>query len=154
MPRYRRRYGKGGTFAFTVCLADRKQRTLTENIGALRGAFARTLDARPVRTEAICILPDHLHAVWTLPEGDTDYATRWRLLKRAFSDTLGRLVWQPRYWEHTIRDQDDLANHIHYIHWNPVKHSHAASMDAWPHSSWHRWKRENTWQPPPEGMRM
>ena len=155
MPRYRRRYGEGGTFAFTVCLADRRQTTLTDHIGPLRGAFARVLDKRPVRTEAICILPDHLHAVWTLPDHDTDYATRWRLIKRAFSATIGASVWQKRYWEHTIRSDNDLTNHVNYVHFNPVKHGLVTDMDDWPDSSWHRWKRVagRNWQAP-EDVRM
>ena len=102
----------------------------------------------------MCVLPDHLHALWTLPPGDADYPLRWQLIKRRFGDALGRRVWQPRYWEHTIRDAADYANHISYIHANPVRHGHVRDMDDWPHSTWHRWKRENTWTPPPEGMRM
>jgi putative transposase len=96
MPHYRRRYGEGGTFAFTVCLADRRQRLLTERIGDLRAAFRLTLERYPVRTEAICILPDHLHAVWTLPEGDTNYPLRWQLIKKRFNRRFGCNVFQPR----------------------------------------------------------
>jgi putative transposase len=102
--------------------------------------------------DAIVILPDHLHAVWTLPDGDRDFALRWRLIKAAFSRGLSagerisasrarkaeRGIWQRRYWEHTLRDDDDLARHIDYIHFNPVKHGHVARVVDWPHSSFHR----------------
>ena len=97
MPNYRRRYGEGGTFAFTVCLADRSATTLTDEIGVLREAYRATRAARPFRTDALCILPDHLHALWTLPEGDTDYPGRWRSFKRRVTNALGRPMWQPRY---------------------------------------------------------
>ncbi|MBB4658637.1 REP-associated tyrosine transposase [Parvularcula dongshanensis] len=152
MPNYRRRYGEGGTFAFTVCLADRRQTTLTDNIGIMREAYRATCRDAPFRTLAICVLPNHLHAVWTLPEGDADYSRRWRSFKLRVTHAIGRRVWQPRYWEHTIRDGGDLANHVNYVHYNPVKHGHAENMDDWPHSSWHRWKRSNAWSPPPEDM--
>ena len=140
MPNYRRYYGEGGTFAFTVCLANRSQRTLTEEIGVLRDAYRATRAARPFRTEALCVLPDHLHAVWTLPEGDTDYPGRWRSFKRRVTNALGRPVWQPRYWERMIRDDRDLADAVAYVHGNPVKHGHVTDADDWPHSTWHRWK--------------
>jgi putative transposase len=105
---------------------------------------------------AACVLPDHLHTVWTLPEGDTDYPLRWQLIKKRFNERVGRNVFQPRYWEHPIRSDGDLSNHINYVHYNPVKHGHVGDMDDWPHSSWHRWKAESghSWEMPPEGMRL
>jgi putative transposase len=154
MPCYRRRYGEGGTFAFTVCLADRSARTLTDEIDIVRDAYRATVWARPVTTLALCVLPDHLHAVWRLPEGDTDYAGRWQGFKRRVTNALGRRIWQPRYWESTARDDDHLTALISYVHYNPVKHRHASVMDDWPYSTWHRWKRENSWSPPPEDMRL
>ncbi len=101
------------------------------------------------------ILPDHLHAIWTLPEGDADFATRWRLIKGAFSHNLSqgeaisvsrgakaeRGIWQRRYWEHTLRDENDVTRHLDYIHFNPVKHGHTARVRDWPYSSFHRWAR-------------
>ncbi|NNU16560.1 transposase [Parvularcula sp. ZS-1/3] len=152
MPNYRRKYGEGGTFAFTVCLADRRLRTLTEQIGVITKALRATREARPFRTEALCILPDHLHTVWTLPDDDTDYPARWRGFKLRVTNALGERIWQPRYWEHTIRDTEDFANHVNYVHWNPVKHGHVREMDDWPFSTWHRWKRESghTWEMSPD----
>ncbi|GGY55168.1 REP-associated tyrosine transposase [Parvularcula lutaonensis] len=156
MPNYRRMYGEGGTFAFTLCLADRRRRTLTDRIDIIREAYRATCAARPFRTEAFCVLPDHLHAVWTLPEGDTDYPGRWRGFKLRVTNALGERIWQPRYWEHTIRSDEDFANHVNYVHYNPVKHGLVRDMDEWPHSTWHRWKRENglTWEMPPEDMHL
>jgi putative transposase len=101
------------------------------------------------------VLPDHLHTVWTLPEGDAEFATRWRLIKSSFSRSLAtgerisrsragkgeRGIWQRRYWEHTIRDDNDFARHVDYIHINPVKHRLVARGRDWPHSSFHRMVR-------------
>ncbi|MCQ8185219.1 REP-associated tyrosine transposase [Parvularcula maris] len=156
MQRYRRIFAEGGTFAFTVCLKDRRSGLLTERMDDLRAAFRAMLSVHPVRIEAMCVMPDHLHTVWRLPEGDADYPLRWQLIKRRFAGRIGAKVWQRRYWEHTIRSEKDLTNHINYVHYNPVKHGHARDMDDWPHSSWHRWKVESghTWEMPPEGLHL
>jgi REP-associated tyrosine transposase len=100
------------------------------------------------------VLPEHLHCIWTLPEGDSNYSIRWALIKSAFtrSTALGtakarngeRTLWQRRFWEHTIRDDGDLERHIDYIHFNPVKHGHVARVRDWPYSSFHRYVRQNT----------
>jgi putative transposase len=93
--------------------------------------------------------------MWTLPDGEADFATRWRLIKSAFSRSLPprerlsasrrakgeRGIWQRRYWEHTIRDEGDFTRHLDYIHFNPVKHGHAGRVRDWPYSSFHRWVR-------------
>jgi putative transposase len=105
-----------------------------------------------LETIAICVLPDHIHAVWALPEGDADFSTRWNLIKTGFSrgrDPMPRSaskahkrekgIWQRRYWEHTIRDDADLERHVDYIHFNPVKHGHVTRVVDWPHSSFHRY---------------
>jgi putative transposase len=152
MTDYRRNFLPGGTFFFTVNLADRRLRLLTDNIDALRRAFRETHRHHPFTIDAIVVLPDHLHAVWTLPEGDTNFATRWRLIKSAFSRSIAtgerisrsraskgeRGIWQRRYWEHTIRDDDDFARHIDYVHINPVKHRLVTRVGDWPYSSFHR----------------
>jgi putative transposase len=104
-------------------------------------------------------LPDHLHAIWTLLEQDADFALRWRLIKSAFSHGLPRGerisasraakgergIWQRRYWEHTLRDEDDFARHLDHIHFNPVKHGHAVRVRDWPFSSFRRWVRLGTY---------
>jgi putative transposase len=134
MPNYRRVDSKGGIFFFTVVLADRTSNLLIEEIDRLRQAY-RAIQARPhFETIAICILPDHIHALWALPDHDADFATRWSLIKSGFSRGLSaqprsqskisrreKGIWQRRYWEHTIRDDADLERHIDYIHFNPVK---------------------------------
>ena len=152
MTNYRRNFLPGASYFFTVNLADRRLRLLTENIGALRFAFRETRARHPFAIDAIVILPDHLHAIWTLPEGDADFALRWRLIKSGFSRALPRGeaisqsraekgergIWQRRYWEHTLRDEADFARHMDYIHFNPVKHGHVTRVRDWPHSSFHR----------------
>ncbi|MDO8891499.1 MAG: transposase [Sulfurimicrobium sp.] len=155
MSRYTRAFTPGGTFFFTVNLADRSQSLLTENIDELRASLRRVRERHPFHIDAIVILPDHLHSVWTLPPGDTNYPTRWALIKAGFSRTLPRDeriassriakgergIWQRRYWEHQIRNEDDYARHVDYIHYNPVKHGYAKSPKDWPHSSLHRYIR-------------
>lgn len=152
MVRYRRNFVPGGTFFFTVVLADRRSALLTDRIDALGVAFRRCRSAHPFTTLAIAVMPEHLHCVWTLPDGDPDYALRWNLIKRAFTRRQYHQgpkpagtrmeVWQPRYWEHTIADEDDLQRHVDYIHINPVKHGHARRAAEWPHSSFHRYVQQ------------
>jgi REP-associated tyrosine transposase len=155
MTNYRRNFVPGGSYFFTVNLMTRRLQLLTERIGALRNAFRHTRMRHPFTIEAIVILPDHLHAIWTLPEGDPDYATRWRLIKSAFSRALPvteqvsssrffkteRGIWQRRYWEHTLRDEADFARHVDYIHFNPVKHGYVKRVKDWRYSSFHRMVR-------------
>ena len=155
MTAYRRNAVPGGTYFFTVNLADRRSALLTEDIEQLRSAFRYTWRRHPFVIDAVVILPDHLHAIWTLPDGDDDFATRWRLLKSSFSRALPagepvspsrsrkreRGIWQRRYWEHTIRDDDDFNRHIDYIHFNPVKHGYVRQAGDWPYSSFCRFVR-------------
>ncbi|NCT69000.1 MAG: transposase [Rhodanobacteraceae bacterium] len=161
MPNYRRVWMLGGTYFFTLALADRGQSLLVDHIGALRAAYAWTRRLHPFRTVAIVVLPDHLHAVWTLPDGSADFALRWKLIKEGFSRRLPRTeprspsrrwqgergIWQRRYWEHAIRDERDLAGHIDYVHFNPVKHGHVQRAAEWRHSSFHRFVREGRLAP-------
>ncbi len=161
MPWYRRLFIPGGTYFFTVTLEDRRRQFLTGHIDALRKAYAYVRERHPFETVAIVVLPDHLHCVWTLPPDDHDFPMRWRLLKSHFSRAFGsseeprgrrkgeRAIWQRRYWEHAIRDDADLERHVNYIHGNPVKHGLVTDADDWPHSSWHRWKRDNASSLPP-----
>ena len=128
MTNYRRNRLAGGTFFFTVNLADRSAALLTTHVDLLRNAFRYAKQRLPFTVEAVVVLPDHLHALWTLPPGDSDYTLRWRLIKTHFSRSLAvgesrstsrqskheRGIWQRRFWEHTIRDETDLARHIDY----------------------------------------
>jgi putative transposase len=151
MSNYRRSNIDGGVFFFTVVLADRSSRLLIEEIERLRRAYLTIRERRPFETIAICILPDHIHAVWALPEHDKDFASRWSHIKSVFSRGLEarprshskvskreKGIWQRRYWEHAIRDDTDLERHINYTHFNPVKHGYVTRVADWPHSSFHR----------------
>ena len=152
MTSYRRNIVPGGTYFFTVNLVDRRSRLLADEIGSLRAAFRSTRSRHPFTLETIAVLPDHLHAIWTMPRGDSDFATRWNLIKGSFSRHVPagervstsrqsrreRGIWQRRYWEHTIRDDDDFARHLDYIHFNPVKHGLVEHVADWPYSSFHR----------------
>lgn len=155
MPNYRRLLVPGGTFFFTVNLLDRRWKMLTGNIGVLRAACAYVGKRHPFETVAICVLPEHLHCIWRLPPEDHDYPLRWRLVKSRFSKSLPRETdpragrrkgergtWQRRFWEHLIRDDEDLNAHVDYIHFNPVKHGLVSDPDDWPYSTWHEWKKE------------
>jgi putative transposase len=150
MPQYRRAKIEGNAFFFTVVLADRSSTLLVDEVDRLRQAYRTVQEKRPFETIAICVLPDHLHAIWVLP--DTDFSLRWNLIKSGFSRGLAskprspskirkreKGIWQRRYWEHAIRDEADLDRHIDYIHFNPVKHGHVTQVVDWPHSSFHRY---------------
>ena len=155
MTNYRRNIIPGATYFFTVNVADRQSRLVVDQIEALRAAFRATRSRHPYALDAIAVLPDHLHAIWTLPEGDADFAIRWHLIKGSFTRRLPpgepvstsrksrreRGIWQRRYWEHTIRDNDDFARDLDYIHFNPVKHGHVAHVADWPYPSFHRFVR-------------
>ena len=143
MSNYRRNYINGGTWFFTVNLQDRRSHLLTDNIHALRCAIAAVKKVRPFRINAWVVLPEHMHCIWTLPGNDADYSSRWREIKKHFTHSLSsRHIWQSRFWEHTIRDEKDFAFHVHYIHYNPVKHKHAINPVDWKFSSLHRYIRE------------
>src|SRR5262245_49013311 len=153
MPRYLRAHIEGGVFFFTVTLADRSSDVLVRQVDRLRRVYASVQKRYPFETVAICVLPDHLHAIWSLPEGDADFPLRWNLIKAGFSRGLAgnrprtaskmnrreRGIWQRRYWEHAIRNDADLERHVDYIHFNPVKHGHVSKVCDWPHSSFHRY---------------
>jgi putative transposase len=148
---YRRVQFAGGCYFFTVVLAERGSDLLVRNIDALRLAFKTVKNKHPFEINAIVVLPDHLHCLWTLPAYDADYSTRWALIKAGFSRQIPkseliriscakkgeRGIWQRRFWEHTIRDERDFLNHIDYIHQNPVKHQFVSKAEDWKFSSIH-----------------
>jgi REP-associated tyrosine transposase len=151
MPRYVRAKFKGSVFFFTVVLAERPSNLLVDQVDRLRQAYRTVQQRRPFETVAVCVLPDHIHALWALPYGDIDFSTRWNLIKSLFSRGLDarprsaskaskreKGIWQRRYWEHAIRDDADLERHVDYIHFNPVKRGHVTRVADWPHSSFHR----------------
>lgn len=156
MSRYRRTWVPGGTFFFTVNLADRGHDLLVEHVGTLHRVWRQVAQEHPFQTIAVCVMPEHLHAIWALPEGDADYSRRWAMIKAGFTHEIDAAsrpalrtgsqrahrdsgIWQRRFWEHQIRDANDLARHIDYIHFNPVKHGHVQQVREWPWSSVHRY---------------
>lgn len=167
MTQYRRDFTAGGTWFLTVNLPDRRSSRFVDDIGTLRMAFRKVGARHPFTMDAIVVLPDHLHAIWSLPPGDADYALRWRLVKTQFSRAQAPLeprsvsrrsknergIWQRRYWEHRIRDERDLAAHVDYVQINPVKHALVRRVCDWPWSSFHRYVRagalSNDWADAP-----
>lgn len=153
--RYRRAQATGGTYFFTVALAERQATLLTDQVAQLRTTFAEVRRRHPFEIVAIVVLPEHLHAIWTLPAGDMNYPMRWSLIKAGFSRAIPkgerirdsrlakreRGIWQRRYWEHQVRDESDLQKHVDYVHYNPVKHGYVNRPADWPNSSIHRYIR-------------
>ena len=151
MSSYLRPRRPGATVFFTVALAARGTDTLTREVATLRQSVRLTRAERPFDIDAWVILPDHMHCIWTLPEGDCDFSTRMGAIKARFSRTLGegnirashilrreKGNWQRRFWEHHIRDEDDLLAHLQYCWHNPVKHGLVGHPRDWPFSSYHR----------------
>ena len=155
---YRRNRVAGGTYFFTVTLRDRTASLLVDYIDELRAALRETKRIHPFNVVAMVVLPEHLHAIWTLPYGDADYSARWRAIKARFTRALVEQgvaltqgenseydLWPRRFWEHTIRDDEDLRRHVEYIHYNPVKHGWAKRVRDWPHSTFHRYVRDGVY---------
>ena len=153
MPDYRRAWHPGGTYFFTVNLLQRQGNDLlTRHIEILRAIVKLVRRRHPFRIHGWVVLPEHLHCIIELPQGDADFATRWRLIKMGFSKALPRNerlsavrtrrgergIWQRRYWEHLIRDERDYGAHMDYVHINPVKHGLVERVANWPYSTFHR----------------
>jgi putative transposase len=160
MSRYRRANTLGGTYFFTVVTYRRRPFLCDEDVrAALRIAIERVRERHPFAIEAWVLLPDHLHTIWTLPEGDANFSFRWGAIKRHVSLICGErlnrpelmsaskkkhresTLWQRRYWEHLIRDEEDFCRHVDYLHYNPVKHGLVDKVIGWPYSSFHRFRR-------------
>ena len=162
--RYRRVVTEGATYFFTVVTHQRQPLfSDPQTLHLLANAITIVRDRHPFEIEAQVILPDHLHALWTLPDGDANYATRWRLIKEAFTRSycqshgspqrteLQRVrgeqpVWQRRFWEHVIRDERDFAAHVDYIHYNPVKHGLVSTPRDWPQSTFSTWVERGVYE--------
>jgi putative transposase len=148
----------GGVYYFTVVTFHRKPIFADPQARALlHAAWATTKRRFPFSTDAVCLLPDHIHCLWRLPEGDADFSMRWREIKRLFTQAYVKrigpggfrnpsrrrkgeaAVWQRRFWEHVIRDQEDYNRHMDYIHINPVKHGLVKRAADWPWPSFHRY---------------
>ncbi len=150
---YRRLYVAGGTYFFTQVTFHRKPIFHQETaIDVLRQAFRYTMDRHPFTIVASVILPDHLHFLWTLPSDEQNYSTCWRLIKSQFTRNYAGSdhqppFWQRRFWEHLIRDEEDFANHVNYIHFNPVKHRMVDSPEKWAHSSFKNFVEDGFYSP-------
>jgi putative transposase len=156
---YRRLFVTGGTYFFTLVTYQRRSIFSTpEAVDKLRYAFQYTVERLPFTIVASVILPDHMHFIWTLPPESGDFSTRWRLIKSHFtrnwcpkgvmSESNSRRrkgeadVWQRRFWEHLIRDERDLSNHVEYIHYNPVKHGLVKFPAEWQYSSFMKYVQD------------
>jgi len=151
---YRRLWHAGGTYFFTVNLLQRRNNDLlVRHIDDLRASVAKVKERHPFIIHAWVVLPDHLHCVIELPEGDADFATRLRLIKVGFSKALPKTefrsdvrnmrgergIWQRRFWEHLIKNEADYQAHMDYVHINPLKHGLVKQVSDWPYSTFHRW---------------
>jgi putative transposase len=148
---YRRNRVKGGTYFFTVTLKNRHSSLLIDRIDFLRDAVRQTRREKPFQIDAWVVMPEHIHVVWTLPLNDDNYAGRWRLIKSRFSHQVAKAenlthnakgeyqIWQRRFWEHTIRDNNDFSRHVDYVHYNPVKHGYVTQVRDWQYSTFHRY---------------
>jgi putative transposase len=157
MSNYLRYRIPGGCYFFTVNLLERKNTLLIDHIDLLRESVKICKQNRPFHIDAWVVLPEHMHCIWTLPEGDDDFSNRWKTIKIHFSKNLPKTerrsktrvkrgergIWQRRFWEHAIRDDRDYENHMDYIHFNPVKHGWVNHVIDWPYSSFHRYVKKN-----------
>ena len=154
MANYQRVKINGATYFFTVALLERKGNSLLiQEVDTLRDVVREVKAKYPFHIDGWVVLPDHLHALWTLPADDCDYSLRWRLIKSGFSRALPKIehrspirqaagergIWQRHFWEHCIRDEEDYQHHLNYIHVNPLKHGLVSSVKDWPYSSFHRY---------------
>lgn len=162
--RYRRAKVEGASYFFTVVTGERRPLFRdAEMVALLDAAIDRVRTRHPFEVVAQVVLPDHLHAIWQLPEGDADYSMRWRLIKEAFTKAYGKRferidagearaargelgLWQKRFWEHLIRDERDFAAHLDYIHLNPVHHGYVGAPRDWPHSTFKTWVQRGTYE--------
>jgi putative transposase len=162
MPNYRRAFIPGGTWFFTANLLQRNGNDLlVREIDLLRDVVRGVRRRYPFRIDAWAVLPEHLHCIWTLPPGDSDFSTRWRLIKSGFSRALPKVerlsevrrnagergIWQRHYWEHAIRDEADFERHVDYVHVNPLKHGWVRRVADWPYSTFHRYVEKGIYPP-------
>ncbi len=166
MPDYRRAFTPGGTYFFTVVTYRRRAILCDPPVrAALRQALRAVQGAHPFDIDAWVLLPDHLHCIWVLPDGDAAFPKRWAMVKRAVTQRCASFLhveswatpsrrrrhestlWQRRYWEHLIRDEADLNRHRDYLHWNPVKHGYVSRISDWPYSTFHRFVKQEYYPP-------
>jgi len=166
MSNYIRAKIKGGTYFFTLITFNRRP-LFNEELAriCLRSSFKETREKYPFKIDAICLLPDHLHCIWTLPKHDENFSIRWSMIKGRFSIQYLKkggidgkrnksrskkgeaALWQRRFWEHCIRDNEDMNKHIDYIHYNPVKHRYVKKPFDWEWTSFHKYLKINKYSP-------
>jgi putative transposase len=164
MPQYHRYYQKGGSYFFTVVTHQRQKILLNEDIRmALRDSINEVRETMPFTVEAWVLLPDHLHCIWTLPTGDDNYSLRWLLIKRGVSKRCTSYfdpkkqstsrksrhestLWQRRFWEHHVRDEQDFERCMNYVHINPVQHGYVKQVYDYPYSTFHRYVKLGTYE--------
>jgi putative transposase len=165
MSNYRRWRVEGGTFFFTVVTHSRAPLFADALACKILGdKFRECQNEWPFTVNAIVLLPEHLHAIWTLPSGDANYSRRWAWIKKEFTkewlaiggreqpvsrarwERRDHGIWQPRYWEHTIDNERDFDRHFDYIHYNPIRHGHVIDPADWPNSSFHRWLQAGVYE--------
>lgn len=152
MVSYRRDYTPGAAYFFTLTLKNRRADYLTTNINALKQAYYSVKQKYNFSTKAFVILPDHIHLLWKMQQDESNYSTPIRLIKTKFSNALLKMelplfknsagkvnLWQNRFWEHRIKDEEDYQYYIDYIHYNPVKHGYVHKASDWPYSSIHHY---------------
>lgn len=164
MSYYRRAKTAGATYFFTV-VSYRRQGILCDAPvrKAIRQAIVEVSNKSPFAIEAWVLLPDHLHCIWTLPPDDADFSSRWSRIKRMVSQECGTAyrrddwmtpskrkhrestIWQRRFWEHQIRDEQDFNQHMDYVHFNPVKHGLSLNVADWPYSTFHRYVKNGVY---------
>lgn len=164
MSHYRRSLTRGGTFFFTVVTYRRQDFLVNaEARRFLRDAITEVRKTQPFTIDAWVLLPEHLHCIWTLPEGDYDFSKRWGRIKAIFSKKAKNYlyqsklmniskqkhgestIWQRRFWEHEIKSQQDFNHHMDYIHYNPVKHGLVSKVNDWPYSSFHLYVKKKVY---------
>lgn len=165
MTNYRRTKIRGAWYFFTV-VTYKRQRILTTKPARriLKDSIRKVQTNHPFKLSALCLLPDHLHCIWQMPDDDNDYSTRWSLIKNFFSNkyiyeggkelpqTHSRIkkreagIWQRRFWEHRIRCEDEFWKTVHYIHFNPVKHKLVDRIDKWPYSTYYGFLRRGIYK--------
>jgi len=155
MSNYRRANAAGACYFFTVVTSLRKPVFSSEtSVQILRNAVRDEMQRRPFSIEAAVVLPDHIHCIWQLPNNDSDYSSRWREIKKSVTKKIGTDsntrnegdIWQRRFWEHLIRNDDDWRSHMDYIHYNPVKHGYVENPAQWKWSSFNRWVARGAYQ--------
>ena len=163
MPRHRRLH-TGNTWFFTLVSFRRNPVLCLPPIrSALRRAIVDVRGTRPFDIDAWVLMPDHLHCIWTLPDGDADHAARWSMIRRAVSrvalvstvstgtrnpsriEHRDASVWQRGVDAHQIRNDGEFARQVDYIHFNPVRHGHAARAADWPYSTFHRYVKQGVY---------